>query len=100
MKRLFSRDANYTRYFHEDEMTGETTIETIQHLDPLVELNHFAQKEQTKLHRWGDGKLVATIPLSIYMKFHAEGKLKDHAFMRRWLNDPENRMYRRFLGRV
>ncbi len=102
MKRLFSHDPNsgITRYFHYDEMTGETTIETQSHLDKLVDFNHFAQKEQTSLHRWGDGKVVATIPLSIWLKFKQEGKLNDHAFMRRWLNDPENRMYRRFLGKV
>lgn len=100
MKRLFSRDENYTRWFHYDEATDETTIETVQHLDPLVNLNHFAQKEQTKLHRWGDGKIVATIPLSIYLKLYSEGKTKDSAYMKRWLNDPENRMYRRFLGKV
>lgn len=102
MKRLFSHDpeGGFTRYFHHDEATGVSTIETVQHLDSLVSLNHLAQKEQTSLHRWGDGKLVATIPLSIYMKLRSEGKTKDPGFMKRWLNSPDNRMYRRFLGKV
>jgi len=101
MKRLFSHnpELGITRWFHDDGL-GNCTIESVQNVDPLVELNHFAQKEQTKLHRWGEGKIVATIPLSIYLKLKAEGKDKDQAFMRRWLNDPDNRMYRRFLGKV
>lgn len=102
MRRLFSHDPELgiTRYFNYDDATGKVTIESQQTVDPLVNINHFAQKEQTKLHRWGEGKIVATIPLSIYLKFKEEGKDKDQAFMRRWLNDPDNRMYRRFLGKV
>lgn len=51
--------------------------------------------------RWGDGKVVARIPLN---KFYADlaGKIregdKDH--LKWWLDQSDNRMFRTFKGRI
>jgi hypothetical protein len=101
-RRLFSHDelTGVTKYFHYDDDTDKFTIETVQPMDELLELNQLQRNEQTRLHRFGDGKKVATIPMSIWGEWMATGKDKDPAFIKRWLNDPENRKYRTFLGKV
>lgn len=102
MKRLFSRDAltGVTKWFHYDDATEEVTIETVQELDAALEQNLKRRNNQTRLDRWGDGKIVASIPNTIYAELLASGKYKDEAYMKRWLNDPDNRKYRTFLGKV
>jgi hypothetical protein len=43
---------------------------------------------------------VASIPESIYFKLKAEGKLDDPVYMKKWLNDPDNRFFRVRPGQV
>jgi len=101
-RRLFDHDPvmGITRYFDYDPLTDQATISSHQTLDPLLERNVQEQNAQTSLDRWGDGRVVASVPMSIYSQWVAEGKDKDDAFLKRWLNDPENRKFRRFRGRV
>lgn len=101
-KRVFDHNPlmGITKYFSYDEMTDEATITTAQDLTPLLESNKRAQNEQTSLDRWGDGRTVARVPLSIYYDWLKAGKTNDDAFLRRWLNDPDNKGFRFFLGKV
>lgn len=102
MKKLFSHDADLglTRYFHYDEATDQATISTHQDITPLLEQTKRVRNQQTKLDRWGDGRVVAQIPLSIYYEWLKEGKTNDDAFIRRWLNDKANEGFRTFIGKV
>jgi hypothetical protein len=56
--------------------------------------------------RWkplpGDFNLhhVASIPLSVYMDLVQKGIAKDKEALRKWLNDPENQVFRTRPGRV
>jgi hypothetical protein len=43
---------------------------------------------------------VASIPMALYYQMKAEGKLDDQAYMKRWLNSPENRFFRTRPGKV
>lgn len=101
-KRLFSHDPVFgvTKYWHWDEMSDEVAIETVQDIEPLLEYNQRLRNDQTSLDRWGDGKVVAKIPMTEYAKLLADKRIHDQAYLRRWLNDPENRKYRTRLGRV
>lgn len=101
-RRLFSRDPDtgITRWFHYDAATEECTIHTEQDIEPQLELNQQMRNNQTSLDRWGDGKIVASIPMTIYAEWVATGKIHDQAFVKRWLNDPANRIHRTFAGRV
>jgi hypothetical protein len=102
MKRLFSRDATMgiTKWFHYDEATEEVRIETVQELDPILEKNLKMRNNQMRIDRWGDGKIVASVPMVIYGEWVTSGKVNDQAFLTRWLNDPENLKFRTFKGKV
>ena len=54
--------------------------------------------------RWGDGQRVASIPLNVFHdetlgldQAHLDG---DEAYLRRWLNDSDNRDFRAFPGNL
>jgi hypothetical protein len=101
-KRLFSHDpeAGITKWWHWDEMSDTVMIETVQDVQAIIDQNVANQNETTSLDRWGDGKIVASIPMTEYAKLLVGGKIHDQAYMRRWLNDPDNRKFRTRLGRV
>ena len=101
-KRLFSRDPvlGLTEWWHYDDDNDRVTIETTQDIEPALEVAQDARNAQTRLDRWGDGKHVGFIPMAVYAEWLRTGKQHDQAFVRRWLNDPENKKYRTFQGKV
>lgn len=51
--------------------------------------------------RWGDGKIAASIPQGLWFANLAEARTnKDEKYIKRWLNDSDNRAFRTFHGRV
>ncbi len=51
--------------------------------------------------RWGDGKVIASIDLQTYYDKIVPAKQSgDDAWIKRWLNDSDNRAYRTFKGHV
>jgi hypothetical protein len=94
MSRLLDYDAltGISEIFHYDETNDTFLIETRQDIEPFVEANKRLYNERQE--RWGDGQRVARIPNVIYDQFLREGKLQDQAYLRRWLNDPDNRVFR------
>lgn len=102
MKQLFSRDAatGITQWFHHDPVTDTSTIETVQDVAPIAGANHDDFKQVTSLDRWGDGQRVARIPLTVYHELRKKGITQDSAAFKRWLNDPDNRVFRTRPGRV
>lgn len=51
--------------------------------------------------RFGDGKVVASVPLNVfYRDFASRLRDGDTDFMRWWLNNDENKPYRTFRGKV
>jgi hypothetical protein len=51
--------------------------------------------------RWGDGRVAARIPLNVYFQDIAPRiKEGDHDFTKWFLNNPDNRAYRTFKGRI
>lgn len=102
MKQLFSRDAaaGITQWFYHDPVTDVSTIETVQDVAPIAQLNHESFKDTTSLDRWGDGQRVARIPLTTYHELRKQGITQDQAAFKRWLNDPDNRVFRTRPGKV
>lgn len=103
--KLLSRDpfAGVTRWFHYDELTEQTTIETVMDdaaATALLENNLAGRNARDKRSPWGDRAHVATIPAHIYGEMLRTGMAKDESAMKRWLNDPANVRYRTRLGRV
>lgn len=102
-RKLFSHDAQsgVTKWFHWDDSNDTFLIETEMHapvLDNIVEANK--QDYNDAPDRWGNGQLVARIPIHVYWDLKKKGVADDDAAMRRWLNDPDNRFFRVRPGSV
>lgn len=102
MKKHFdsNQELGITRTWHYDEIKDEAIIQTQQDVTDVIEENReeFAQVDENA--KWGEFSKVASIPLSLYYQMKSEGKLDDQAYMKRWLNDPENRYFRTRSGEV
>lgn len=106
MKKLFDYDplTLTKQVFHYDESVDAKgfTIETIQDATPLLEANK-AQLNSTNA-KIGAGKeefvKVASIPMNIYMQLRKQGIIQDPAALKRWLNDPDNKLFRTRHGVV
>lgn len=101
-KQFFNEDKEQgiRRFFYYDEKTDQATIETQQDVTAIIEENKQEYAQIDERARWGEWTRVASIPLSIYYQLKAEGKLDDQAYMKRWLNDPDNKYFRTRSGQV
>ena len=94
MDRIFNHDdfTGITSYWLYDEGTDTATIKASQNVEPLLELNKIDFNEAPT--GWGDGRRVASIPLNVYWDLKQKGIVGDQKALRRWLNDPDNRLFR------
>lgn len=101
-KKLFDKDdaLGITRIWHYDQDTDQATIETRQDVSAIIEENKNEYAQIDERARWGEWTKVASIPMSIYYQLKREGKLDDEAYMKRWLNDPDNKYFRTRSGEV
>jgi hypothetical protein len=83
-----------------------------------IDEDNFVVKTETYLHsiiaednakmlaanegkRWGDGQVFARVPLDIKLRELKEPtEQEDHKWLSRWYNDPDNRQWRTFPGKV
>ena len=93
-------DLGITRTWYYNDETDEATIQTQQDVTAIVEENKNEFNQVDERAKWGEFSRVASIPLSLYYELKKEGKLEDQAYMKRWLNDPENRHFRTRPGEV
>jgi len=96
-----SHDKAITRTWHFNPDTEETTIQTTQDVTAVIEANKrdFAAIDN-KANWTGEWHHVASIPESLYYKLKAEGKIDDPVYMKKWLNDADNRFFRVRPGQV
>ena len=99
-KRIFDTDpmTGITRYWHVKE-NGEYVIETVQKVD-VDEANTRARNATDKRTKWGEMARVASIPLSVYYDLKRQGIVDDQKAFKKWLNDPDNRVFRTREGTV
>lgn len=88
------------RTWHYNDEKDEATIQTQQDVTAIIEENKNEFNQVDERQRWGEFSRVASIPLSLFYQLKNEGKLEDQAYMKRWLNDPENRHFRTRPGVV
>lgn len=96
-RKVFSHDqfTGVTKYFHWDDTNDTFLIETEMAapvLDDVIEANK--QMYNDAPTRWGEGQLVARIPVHVYWDLKKKGVADDDAAMKRWLEDPDNRFFR------
>jgi hypothetical protein len=97
IKRLLSAYGLGRKYtiWHEDS-DGSVTLETRQDCEPIVEFCKAAKdRPQDPAFRH-----VAEVPMSVIGKWMRDGCLDDEKHIRRWLNDPDNRDFRIWPGRL
>ena len=101
-KRLFDYDptTGIQEIFHWND-DGTYTIETRQDLEPTIEANKQSFNSYSgPSDKWGDMHKVASIPLVILQEWMTSGKIRDAAYIKRFLNDPDNAVFRTRPGRV
>ena len=96
-----SPDTGITRTWHYNSDTDEAPLQTSQDVTDVIEANKrdFAAIDN-KANWTGEWHHVASIPETLYYKLKAEGKLDDQAYMKKFLNDPDNRFFRVRPGQV
>ena len=102
--RLVSHDPLTGRLVEEYEIDEKTTIVRTRYWAPVAEA--FAERNRQALNDsygvpFGDGKVVASIPMHVWAREIAPARRNgDDRYIRKWLNDPDNRVFRIFRGRV
>jgi hypothetical protein len=107
-KRLFSYDpvTGVRKWFRYNESSSGResedtfTIETEQPVHELLEFNKRAFNSYSSLDRWKEGRHVASIPMTLFVKLQQRGVVKDRPAFKAWLNDSGNRFFRTSPGRV
>ena len=86
-------------WFYETK-EGKVTFHVQTDVTDIVEANKEAFNASEN-KRWGDGKVVASIPMGDYYRKIVPAKQNgDDAYVKRWLNDPDNRAFRTFKGNI
>ena len=99
--RLFSIDeaTRTKKTFHYDEQDGSFIIDTKQDMEPvLVTANE--ERKETRGYK-GDGfHKVASIPNAIWWDLVEKGIAHDDKALMKWLEDPENKVFKTHDGRL
>jgi hypothetical protein len=100
MKRILSQNPEFkkTTYFHAD--AENIRIETVQDVTDIVEANKSTFNSTDERARWGEWQRVASIPLAVLNDLKTKKIAEDPKAMKKWLNDPDNRLFRTRPGRV
>ena len=107
-KRLFSSDpvTGITKWFRYNEASSGLesddtfSIETTQDATQIVDYAKSTFNSIDERARWGDGQMVACIPLALWTDLKKKGVVDDERRFKRWLNDGDNRFFRTRPGRV
>lgn len=95
----WSSDGLRKHYTYTDPALNITIQKTENLLDAEIIEDNKQSYNDSDGKRWGDGKVVASIPLNVlYRDF--EGRWNDPDFTDWYLNNPENRHWRKFKGNV
>ena len=104
MKRIldYDPDTKTTQWFHYDEATDQYGLETVQDVGAIVEANKGQFNQVDERANWkGDQHHIDSIPLSIYHELaKISNNFKDQRVIKKWLNDPDNRVFRTRPGRI
>lgn len=69
-------------------------------VDPIVDVNAEICHSLSGA-RWGEGRRIASVPLPLYYDALDEAfQQEDQTYIKKWLNDGDNRAWRTFEGRV
>ena len=78
---------------HDD---GQFSIETVADVEAALEANkrRYNDSNRHQIGGEGYGVMAASIPVVVYEQLMRDGIAQDNKAMIRWLNDPDNRLFR------
>ena len=88
-----SKTGSTSEFITEDD---KIIYHTKQDIQPVIE--HCKTLAENKPGK--DFRHVAEVPMVIYQKAMREGWVKDKAKWKKWLNDPDNKVFRTWQGKV
>jgi len=97
-KRDYDPVTQITETFHFDEVTEDVYIEKSQVVDDVTDLTKAQFNSTDERAPWGEMAHVARIP-NVILEAHPE-LMHDTEALNKWLNDPDNRMFRSRPGRI
>lgn len=105
-RRLFDHNPDFgvTEYFHYNPDDDSFMIETVQDVEPLIEMNKVLSNGAPL--RWGEMSHVASIPPVMVAELTKQGIMRgaavivDEVRFRKWLNDRDSRAFRTRPGKV
>lgn len=96
-KVLIARYNGIEEYQHIDPMRpDDLIIETVQDCAPILE--HVKELRDGPVGK--EWKHVAEVPMYFFDKWAKSGALHDKDYIRRWLDDPANKMFRVWGGQM
>ena len=99
-----SPDVGTTTFYEYDASTDQILLRTEQDIEPIIESNK--QELNGASGRYGDGKVVASIPVVVMQQLVQQGILSprwailDEKRFTAWLNSSDNRYFRVFPGNL
>jgi hypothetical protein len=98
-KVIYDHTGTVARVLHQEdqEFDGTFHIETVEDLEPILDSVKVLRDDHKER---GDLKHVARIPVTVVEQAMREGWYHDDAKWRQWLNDPQNKDFRVWEGRV
>ena len=104
MKKILDYDplTKTTQWYHYDESTKQHALETEQDVTHIIEDSKSLFNQVDERANWkGDTHRIASIPMSIYHELaKISNNFKDQKVIKKWLNDPDNRVFRTRPGRI
>jgi len=94
---LLSAFANRAEvYINETNLTGQVVVHELEDCEPYLE----QARRLSELQPGKDFRHAAVVPHFIYAKAYREGWANDRKAWKRWANDPANRMFRTWPGKL
>jgi metal-dependent HD superfamily phosphatase/phosphodiesterase len=81
-----------------DESDGLLHFQSTQDVTAIVERNKALYNDAGERPQWGDGRVVAEIPMTLYDELQRKGITRDPKALHKWLMDPDNRAFRTMPG--
>jgi len=92
---IIDHKQGYTSEFATED--NKHIYHSAQNVQPTIEYAHYLSQA---LKPGKDMRHVAEIPMVIYQKMVREGSIHDKTALKKWLNNPDNKMFRTWKGKV
>lgn len=96
----YDPETKLNRWFYYDHDTGEWYIAEEADVQEVADVAKESYASTDERARWGEGQRVASIPCIIWQQLVEQGIADDDKALRKWLDDPDNQVFRTRPGRI